>query len=43
MESLELRPAKVHALAAGLSETVGGGLLALGLVTPWRRRPSPGS
>jgi putative oxidoreductase len=34
MESLELRPAKVHALAAGLSETVGGGLLALGLATP---------
>jgi putative oxidoreductase len=34
MESLEMRPAKLHALAAGLSETVGGSLLALGLATP---------
>jgi putative oxidoreductase len=34
MESLEMRPAKVHALAAGVTETVGGGLLAAGLATP---------
>jgi putative oxidoreductase len=34
MEQLELRPARRHALAAGVSETVGGGLLALGALTP---------
>jgi putative oxidoreductase len=34
MESLELRPPKAHALAAGLTETVGGSLLAAGLATP---------
>lgn len=34
MESLELRPAKVHALTAGVTETVGGSLLAAGLATP---------
>ena len=34
MESLELRPAKVTALAAGVTETVGGSLLAAGLATP---------
>jgi putative oxidoreductase len=34
MDKLELRPARRHALAAGLSETVGGGLLALGALTP---------
>jgi putative oxidoreductase len=34
MESLELRPARVNALAAGLTETVGGTLLAAGLATP---------
>src|SRR5918911_3767237 len=34
MESLELRPPKAHALAAGLAETVGGSLLAAGLATP---------
>jgi putative oxidoreductase len=34
MESLEMRPAKVHALAAGVTETVGGTLLAAGLATP---------
>jgi putative oxidoreductase len=34
MESLELRPARVAALGAGLTETVGGGLLAAGLATP---------
>lgn len=34
MESLQMRPAKVHALAAGVTETVGGGLLAAGLATP---------
>jgi putative oxidoreductase len=34
MDKLELRPAKRHALAAGLSETVGGGLLALGGLMP---------
>src|SRR4051794_28219122 len=31
MESLDLRPGKVHALAAGLTETVSGALLAAGL------------
>ncbi|MCF6507454.1 DoxX family protein [Blastococcus sp. MG754426] len=34
MESLDMRPAKVHALLAGVTETVGGGLLAAGLGTP---------
>jgi putative oxidoreductase len=34
MESLELRPAKVHAVLAGTTETVGGSLLAAGLATP---------
>src|SRR5581483_8991919 len=34
MEKLEMRPAPQHALAAGLSESVGGALLALGLATP---------
>ena len=34
MESLQMRPAKVHGLAAGVAETVGGGLLVLGLATP---------
>jgi putative oxidoreductase len=34
MEALEMRPAKVHALAAGVTETVGGTLLAAGLATP---------
>ncbi len=34
MESLQLRPAKLHALAAGVTETTGGALLAAGLATP---------
>jgi putative oxidoreductase len=34
MQSLDLHPARYHALAAGLGETVGGALLALGLLTP---------
>ena len=34
MESLEMRPAKVHALLAGATETAGGTLLAAGLATP---------
>lgn len=34
MESLQMRPAKVHALAAGISETAGGALLVTGLATP---------
>ena len=34
MEALQLRPAKVHALAAGVTETAGGALLAAGLATP---------
>lgn len=34
MESIDMRPAKVHALLAGMTETVGGGLLAAGLGTP---------
>jgi putative oxidoreductase len=34
MEKLELRPGRRHALAAGLSETAGGALLALGALTP---------
>jgi putative oxidoreductase len=34
MESLGLRPGRLHAWASGLAETIGGLLLALGLVTP---------
>lgn len=34
MESLQMRPAKLHALAAGATETAGGALLAAGLATP---------
>jgi putative oxidoreductase len=34
MESINLRPAKVHAVLAGTTETVGGSLLAAGLATP---------
>jgi putative oxidoreductase len=33
-ESIGLRPGRVHAIAAGLAEFVGGALLALGLFTP---------
>ncbi len=33
-ESLELRPGRRHALAAGAAEAAGGALLALGLATP---------
>jgi putative oxidoreductase len=34
MEHLEMRPPRRHALLAGLSETVGGALLAAGALTP---------
>ena len=34
MEFIEMRPAKVQALAAGATETAGGALLAAGLATP---------
>jgi putative oxidoreductase len=34
MEKLELRPGRRNALAAGLSETAGGAMLALGALTP---------
>ena len=34
MDQLGMRPARLHAVAAGLAETVGGILLALGLLTP---------
>jgi len=34
MESLGFRPGRVHAALAGTAETVGGLLLALGLLTP---------
>src|SRR4051795_5829683 len=34
MESIEMRPAKVHAVLAGTTESVGGSLLAVGLATP---------
>ena len=34
MESIGMRPAKVHALLAGATETAGGTLLAAGLATP---------
>ena len=35
MDGLELRPPRRHAVAAGLSETLGGTLLALGALTPF--------
>jgi putative oxidoreductase len=35
MEQMGMHPPKRNAYAAGLSETVGGGLLALGLFTPF--------
>jgi putative oxidoreductase len=34
MESLGLRPGKLHGLAAGTGELVGGALIALGLLVP---------
>jgi putative oxidoreductase len=34
MESLGLRPGRLHAWVSGLGETIGGLLLALGLLTP---------
>lgn len=34
MEGLEMRPPRQHALAAGVTETAGGALLAAGLATP---------
>jgi putative oxidoreductase len=34
MESLNLRPGRLHAITAGVAETAGGLLIALGLVTP---------
>jgi hypothetical protein len=34
MESIQMRPAKVHAVLAGATETVGGSLFAAGLATP---------
>jgi putative oxidoreductase len=34
MDSLGMRPARLHAWAAALAETIGGVLLALGLFTP---------
>lgn len=34
MESIEMRPAKVHAVLAGTTETIGGCLLAAGVATP---------
>src|SRR3954464_4996797 len=34
LEHIDMRPAKVHALLAGTTETVGGTLLAAGLATP---------
>jgi putative oxidoreductase len=34
MEALELRPARRNAVVAGIGETAGGALLALGLATP---------
>jgi putative oxidoreductase len=33
-ESMGLRPGRAHATAAGVAETVGGGLLCAGLLTP---------
>lgn len=35
MESLEMRPARRHAVAAGVSETAGGAMLLLGALTPF--------
>jgi putative oxidoreductase len=35
MESLQLRPAKVHAALAGVTETACGGMLVAGLGTPY--------
>jgi putative oxidoreductase len=34
MEMIGLRPGRFHAVLGGLAEVVGGGLLALGLLTP---------
>ncbi len=34
MDRLEMRPARRNSLAAGITETAGGALLALGLATP---------
>src|SRR3712207_8668934 len=34
MASLDLQPPRQHALAAGVTETAGGALLAAGLATP---------
>jgi putative oxidoreductase len=34
-EKLGLRPGRANAVAAGIAETGGGGLLALGLATPF--------
>jgi putative oxidoreductase len=34
MEKLGLRPGRLHAILGGLGEVVGGGLIALGLLTP---------
>ena len=34
MEALQLRPAKVHATLAGVTETTGGAMIAAGLATP---------
>ena len=34
MDTLELRPPKVHAIAAGAAEAAGGAMLAAGLLTP---------
>jgi putative oxidoreductase len=34
MESMEMRPGRRHALAAGAAETAGGALLTLGALTP---------
>ena len=34
MEMLGLRPGRAHAIAGGLAEVVGGGLIALGLLVP---------
>ena len=34
MEALDMRPAKLHAAAAGITETTGGALLAVGFATP---------
>jgi putative oxidoreductase len=33
-DAINLRPGRLHAVAAGAAEFIGGGLLALGLVTP---------